>query len=122
MTLRLSRRTLFASLGAVIAVLGTGYAVIRGRKPGSKRAPRTEAELREHFHYLRFAPDVATRYIADYGRARGKFGDGSTNFYSRFLLSTDFFQHSAATNRELSYVRFYHPASAPCGHPFARFD
>lgn len=39
---------------------------------------------------------------------------------TKYLLSTDFFLHGADESRELSYLSFYEPHTAPCRNPFIR--
>jgi len=41
------------------------------------------------------------------------------NVVTRYLLSTDFFIHSADESREVKYLSFYEPHTAPCRNPFA---
>jgi hypothetical protein len=40
------------------------------------------------------------------------------NVVSKYLLSTDFFQHDADESRNLKYLSFYEPQHAPCRNPF----
>lgn len=41
------------------------------------------------------------------------------NVVTKYLLSTDFFFHGADESREVKYLSFYDPATAPCRNPFA---
>jgi hypothetical protein len=40
------------------------------------------------------------------------------NVVTKYLLSTDFFQHNADESRSLQYLSFYEPQHAPCRNPF----
>lgn len=40
------------------------------------------------------------------------------NVVTKYLLSTDFFQHGADESRSLRYLSFYEPQLAPCRNPF----
>jgi hypothetical protein len=41
-----------------------------------------------------------------------------SNVVSRYLLSTDFFEHGADESRPVSYVEFYDPYGTACRNPF----
>ena len=75
--------------------------------------------IRRHFSYLRFAPGTAERFVADFESTIGPpVPAWSSDLYTRFLLSTDFFLHHADEGRVIEYVTFYEPTVTPCYNPF----
>ena len=86
------------------------------------RSPATR--LRAHFNYLDLDPAGVDRYFADYQRYQRGFSPYlplASDVYTRYLLSTDFFQHGADESRRIHYVGLYDPSVTPCGNPLARF-
>ena len=84
-----------------------------------------EEQLRVHFSYLTLDAPGVGEYLADYERYRGRlprFRRLSADFYTRYLMSTDFFRTGADESRIVRYVGFYDPDQTPCGNPFAAFD
>jgi hypothetical protein len=65
-------------------------------------------------------------YLADYQKVYGpvnRFSIVRPDFYTRFLLSTDFFQRggdAGATAEPLRYVRLYEPTLAACFNPLTQ--
>ena len=59
-------------------------------------------------------------YLADTARVRR--GERIEAVGSRFLLSTDFFQHGGDESRALRYVAYFDPYRSPCYNPLAEFD
>lgn len=89
----------------------------------SGSAPK--AKLLAHFDYLKISDEVAERYVADYSanvREVGRLSELGLDFYTRFLLSTDFFQHGADESRALEYVAIYGPTITLCYNPLAKLD
>lgn len=94
-----------------------------GRLWGARRSPAQK--LMAHFHYLEIAPELAERYVEDYRahvRDIGRLDYAGDDFYSRFLLSTDFFQNGGDESRTLSYVALYGPMITLCYNPLARLE
>lgn len=95
------------------------------RQPGKGRSRDPEhlaAELRRHFHYLELDEASLARYVRDYLRHLAPPDLAGPDFYTRFLLSTDFFQNGADESRTMQYVTFYDPYVTACRNPFARLD
>lgn len=90
------------------------------------RARQTpEKKLLAHFDYLKIPDEVAQHYVTDYcARVRdvGRLSDLDDDFYTRFLLSTDFFQHDGDESRTLAYIAIYGPTITLCYNPLARLD
>lgn len=131
---RTTTRRRFLAWGAGAAAVGAGvlYAWPGMRDRASSwtlrlaRAHRTpERKLLAYFDYLQIPDEVAETYVADY-RARvrdvGRLSELGEDFYTRFLMSTDFFQNGADESRALSYVALYGPTITPCYNPLARLD
>jgi len=75
--------------------------------------------LRSHFAYLDFRDEVIAAFSADLTKHQGAWNpQTSPPPYTRFLASTDFFQHGADERRALTYVRYYDPYVSPCYNPF----
>lgn len=75
--------------------------------------------IRRHFSYLRFEEGVIDRFVGD---VRRHIGDAAVNsdFYMRFLLSTDFFQHGADESRVIGYALFFEPGVTYCYNPLSQ--
>lgn len=119
--------------GLVLAAAGV-YAVFGTDDGGSKSSKRKKSKpskasnakveaLLKNFPYLKINKTDAEKYVKDYEkqfpRQGNKLGDG---FYTKFLLSTDFFLNGAKAENPVTYLAIYDPARVPCQHPFARFD
>ncbi len=81
--------------------------------------------LRRHYSWLTVEPATLTRYVKDYQRYFGPLTRWSIprpDFYTRFLLSTDFFTRprDVATPPSLAYSGFYFPEQSPCYNPLAQ--
>jgi hypothetical protein len=84
-----------------------------------------EERLRSHFSYLMLDTRGVEQYFADYRRFRGdlpRHAPLSSDVYTRYLLSTDFFRHRADESQIVRYLGFYDPDNTPCGNPLAEFD
>lgn len=82
-----------------------------------------EQRLYAHFRYLQLDPDGVRQYLADYSRYRdplSRYSRLPEDFYTRYLLSTDFFRWGADESRQVRYVAFADPYVSPCGNPLAR--
>ena len=93
------------------------------RLDGFVRSP--EARLRAHFEYLNLDPGSISQFFLDYERLNPNFSRRSPlppDVYTRYLLSTNFFQAGADQSREVRYVLFYDTDFTPCHNPLATFD
>ena len=84
-----------------------------------------EQRLRAHFSYLTLDEAGVEQFFADYARLQGALSSRrplSSDVYTRYLMSTDFFRHGADESRTVRYVGFYDPDNTPCGNPLAEFD
>jgi hypothetical protein len=84
-----------------------------------------EERLRSHFGYLTLDAAGIKQYFADYERSYGplpRHQPLSSDFCTRYLMSTDFFRHDADESRLVRYVGFYDPDRTACNNPLARFD
>jgi hypothetical protein len=83
-----------------------------------------EQQLRAHFRYLVLDSDGVQQYVADYYRYRQPLPRRPLppDFYTRYLLSTDFFSHGADESRRVHYVGFSDPYVTPCSNPLARLE
>ena len=82
------------------------------------------ARLRAHFNYLDLDPAGVDLYFADCRRYQRGFSPRlplAADVYTRYLLSTDFFQHGADESRRIHYVGFFDPSVTPCSNPLATF-
>ena len=93
------------------------------RLEGVGRHPRQR--LRRHYAWLHVSEEAVGQYVADHERIYGRLGRFSIvrpDFYTRFLLSTDFFgpdrQH--ASGEPVRYVRLYEPLLGGCYNPLAQ--
>jgi hypothetical protein len=127
-----SRRKLLVWTAALGAGLAAGafalFPVVRvNARSWASRLARSgstpKAKLLRHFSYLKISDDVAERYVADYRahvRDVGRLSELGDDFHTRFLLSTDFFQHGADESRPLEYVAIYGPTITLCYNPLAK--
>jgi hypothetical protein len=102
-------------------LLGSLFA--RGTARLSALVHSPEEQLRGHFPYLDLEPAGVARFLSDYERYESRFVARSplpVDVYTRYLLSTDFFQHGADESRQIQYVGFYDPYVTPCLNPLAR--
>lgn len=123
---RLSRGRLFGFVGlGGSAFAATGCAPDESDEPqnGSGVEPGPESNLhraiRDHFPYLSFEDAVIDAFAADLVRHQGPWSaHASPRPFTRFLASTDFFQHGADESRPLTYVAYYDPYVSTCYNPF----
>lgn len=125
------RWSLWAGVGGAIGLLGLS-ALLGARRTAVAlerrlvQLPWTPADrLRREFHYLDVPDAVVEAYVRDYSsmvEPLSRFSVVPDEFFTRFLLSTDFFQHNADTGRTLAYVRLFGPRESPCYNPCAAFD
>ena len=84
------------------------------------------ARLQAHYGWLHVDPAAFDSYLSVYQRFFGRLSRLSIpagDFYTRFLLSTDFFARLAtdpAFREPVRYTGFYHPAESPCYNPLAQ--
>jgi len=83
---------------------------------------RIADELRRRFRYLELDEDSLARYARDYLHHLGPPSLAGNDLYSRFLLSSDFFQSGADESSTVHYVAFYDPYVTACRNPLARLD
>ncbi len=93
---------------------------------GLPRAHQTpQQKLLLYFPYLKISEEVAESYVTDYGlrvHAVGRLTELDDDFFSRFLMSTDFFQNGGDESRDLQYVAIYGPSITPCYNPLAQLE
>ncbi|MEO6708697.1 MAG: hypothetical protein ABI054_08050 [Planctomycetota bacterium] len=103
---------------------GRGNALSLGRR--LLHAHQTpERKLLAYFHYLKIPDEVARQYVSDFREQVhdvGRLSDLEDDFFTRFLLSTDFFQNGADESRTLGYVSIYGPTITLCYNPLAKLD
>jgi len=116
-----------ALLTVLLAMLGLG--IVRWVRDVRERGARSEPvslaqQLRDHFDYLVLDAAVLEAFVGDYlaDTARVRRGERIEAVGSRFLLSTDFFQHGGDESRALRYVAYFDPYRSPCYNPLAEFD
>ena len=130
----MTRRGFFA-IAAALAATGSGILLVADRvRPASlfDHLRRLEgfgrlplARLREHYAWLPVAPSTFEQYVTTYQQYFGglsRFSIPQTDFYTRFLLCTDFFPTRAADSNSqapVQYTGFYFPQESPCGNPLA---
>lgn len=77
--------------------------------------------LVRHFDYLTLDRTGVERYVREYQRVFGKVHPRSIarnqEFYTKYLMSTDFFQHGGDESRPVRFVALYHPYTTPCWNP-----
>jgi hypothetical protein len=83
-----------------------------------------ERRLRANFWYLDHGNDTIESFVADYREHFGPFPTGQwpEGIYTRYLMSTDFFQNGEDESRPLLYRQIYAPDISICNNPFAEFD
>ena len=138
------RRFLLLAAGGTLVIAG-GYGVARWyrRDPASVIVAILERRLGylqvEHGSFERFAAkyletregyrrelellsllSLPYRYVTPYpflkqGHSLRRL---ESNVVSRYLLSTDFFEHGADESRSIRYVEFHDPYSTACRNPF----
>ena len=140
------RRRRFLVLGAGSAIaIATGYGVMRWYRGDPKSVIVAILERRvgylqvDRASFDRFAVDylesrkgyerelavmalfsLPYRYVTPYpmlkqGHSLRRL---ESNVVSRYLLSTDFFEHGADESRHVTYVEFHDPYSIACRNPF----
>jgi hypothetical protein len=125
------RWSFVAGAGGALSALGLA-AVPAARRHAADVASRLlhvhqspAQRLRSEFDYLNLPDAVIAAYLRDYEAIVGpvsRFSGFPDEFFTRFLLSTDFFQHNADIGRPLEYVTLYGPHQSPCYNPCAVFD
>jgi hypothetical protein len=78
--------------------------------------------LRRRFAYLELDEEGVRHYCRDYLRHIGPPRTTERDFFSRFLLSSDFFANGSEEGRNVRYVALYDPYLNPCANPFARLE
>jgi hypothetical protein len=84
------------------------------------------ARLREHYAWLPVNPSTFEQYVTAYEHHFGRLSRFSIphgDFYTRFLLCTDFFPTRAAdpdNQTPVQYTGFYFPLESPCNNPLAQ--
>jgi hypothetical protein len=84
-----------------------------------------EGRIARHFPYLDLDPAGLSAFVAEWERQQGPLRRSRAlppQIYTRFLLSSDFFQNGASEQRTVKYVAFYDPYRSVCSNPLARFD
>lgn len=117
-----------ASAGALIIDRGPALRLRKAarRLEGFGRSPADR--LRTRYAWLPAEPSAFDRYVTDYERhfgrlARGRFSIPRSDFFTRFLLCTNFFTGDDGQARDgvtIQYTGFYEPATSPCHNPLAR--
>lgn len=128
----MTRRTFFRVVASCGAVFVAGWLFWRESltsffSRGTERilalVLSPQQRLYAHFSYLQLDPDGVQRYLADYNRYREPLSRHSRlpeDFYTLYLLSTDFFRLGADESRQVRYVAFADPYVSPCRNPLAR--
>jgi hypothetical protein len=124
------RRFLIWGAAAGVAALGigalckpAGFRSLLQRLAHARQSP--QSKLIAYFAYLKISEDVADHFVADYRKHVhdvGRLSELDDDFYTRFLLSTDFFQNGADESRALGYVAIYGPTITNCYNPLAKLD
>ena len=82
--------------------------------------PRIMARrIREHFDYLNIDDRALTTFVDEHLRHHPDILN-PLDVYSKFLMSTDFFQNDADESRYVRYVAYYDPYVTPCYNPLVR--
>ena len=78
-----------------------------------------EDRIQNHFDYLNIDEGGLKAFAQQHQRRYGEGFDSEpdSELFERFLLSTDFFQHSANESRLVKYVSYYDPYVSPCYNP-----
>lgn len=128
-------RRAFLAVGAAVAATAAGVWSVADRvRPeslwthlrrleGFGRAPVDR--LRAHYAWLAVDPAAFDQYVNGYQRYIGPVGRFSIprgDFYTRFLLCTDFFSRAAGgeSREPVGYTGFYYPPESPCYNPLAQ--
>lgn len=86
----------------------------------ARRAPADR--IVRHFDYLRLDRAGVERFVSDYtrafGNARPRTRAANRLFYTKFLMSTDFFVNGADESKPVRYVALHDPYASPCWRPF----
>jgi len=131
----MTRRAFLALAAAATATAATIVSVADKVRPESvfEHLRRFEGfgrtplgRLQAHYAWLRVDPAAFESYLEGYQRVFGpltRFSLPRGDFYTRFLLSTDFFD-GAATRAEagaaVQFTGFYWPPDSPCYNPLAQ--
>lgn len=82
--------------------------------------------LVRHFDYLTLDPAGVTRFVADFqehfGAVTPQAVAANRIFYTKYLMSTDFFLNGADESRVVRYVMLHDPYVSPCWNPFGSPD
>jgi hypothetical protein len=131
----MTRRAWLMMLGAMAATAAGVVAVADKVRPATlaQRFWRLEGfgslpldRLRAHYGWLPVEAGVLERYVSDYQRVFGpitRLSVTGEDFFTRLLLSTDFFSRPAGTpsgNAPVRYMGFYYPSESPCYNPIAQ--
>ena len=114
-----------AAVGVLAGRRSIAWAVDRGTARLTALVRSPEDRLRSHFSYLTLDMAGVEQYFADHQRTFGPLPRHlplSSDFCTRYLMSTDFFHHGADEARLVRYVGFYDPDLTTCNNPLARFD
>ena len=130
----MTRRT-FLLVAAGVTAIGTAVAAVKFRLGPRRLGPHVRRlegfglsaaqRLRRHFAWLSLADGTIESYLAEHEvrfGTMGRFARSEPNFYTRFLLSTDFYENGAERPRNgepVRYVGFYDPDTAACYNPLA---
>ena len=79
--------------------------------------------LRYRYRWLDIEPAAFDSYVADYERSFGRLDRLSIpqpSFFTRFLLSTNFFAARRPQGKPVAYTTFYLPGATPCFNPLAQ--
>ena len=84
---------------------------------------RPATRLRYRYRWLDVDPAAFDSYVADYERSFGRldrFSIPHPSFFTRFLLSTNFFSTRPRNGKPVAYTTFYAPGLTPCYNPLAQ--
>jgi hypothetical protein len=120
---------------AILASIAAGAAaLIVARESGLERLRKAVRKLEglgrapvdrlhDHYAWLAVEPSAFERYVTDYERHfgwLGRFSISRSDFFTRFLLCTNFFTNASAREGEpVRYAIFYEPTTSPCYNPLA---
>lgn len=117
---------LTAAAGAVIVVRDVAWRRIGRGVRRLERYVRDPGErLRDRYAWLGVDPGAFERYLADWQEAFGPLqrrADPGPEFFTRFLLSTDFFDDPELqkSGGPVHYTGFFEPGGTACYNPFAQ--
>lgn len=113
----------------VYAVFGTTSQVNEEAKDKKSKSKSSKVDTKKveallaNFPYLKISKADAEKYVKDYTKHFGKRGKrGGDEFFTKFLLSSDFFLNGAKAENPVTYLALHNPARVPCQNPFARYD